>query len=278
MLVAFTSVKSSPGVTTAALAVTASQAGGVLVECDPAGGDLAPRFGLAEGGLVNLAAAVRRAPDPALLDAHVHVLPGGTAVVAGPVGSAQAAAAVTAVAARAGEVLVPGAGRLVVADCGRVWPGSPALGVLAAAAVTVLVVRPSMAQLSHAAASIDGLKGVTGTVRLVLVGDGAYPAWEIAKALEVPVLGHLPLDDAGARVLAGAVGTSAKAAGRTRLARAARILTATVLDTATTATAEADDARRAVAVPTARWPPSGASGNGQVPGLGGGRLGGGGPR
>ncbi len=56
MLIAVCSLKGSPGVTTWALALAACwprPASAVLVECDPSGGSLAARFGLAPApGLV----------------------------------------------------------------------------------------------------------------------------------------------------------------------------------------------------------------------------------
>ena len=67
-VVALASVKGSPGVTTAATALAAAWPTGrqvLLVEADPFGGDLAPRYGsTVTGGLASLFAAARRTLTP----------------------------------------------------------------------------------------------------------------------------------------------------------------------------------------------------------------------
>lgn len=74
MLVALCSFKGSPGVTTSALAMAACSPSGVqpiVVECDPAGGDIFARFRLEPvPGLVSLAAAARRSVGPGVLGQH----------------------------------------------------------------------------------------------------------------------------------------------------------------------------------------------------------------
>src|SRR5205807_7327841 len=103
-LIALASVKASPGVTTAALALGAvwpvpRQA--VVVELDPLGGDLAARFGLAfEPGLLTLAAAVRRKDRAAALQEHVQQLLGKLPVIVGPASPEQAEAAIHLVSER----------------------------------------------------------------------------------------------------------------------------------------------------------------------------------
>ena len=67
-LVALVSAKGSPGVTTTALALAGTWPENrrvLLAELDPAGGDLAPRFGLhADPGVVQLGSAFRRKRQP----------------------------------------------------------------------------------------------------------------------------------------------------------------------------------------------------------------------
>lgn len=81
--------RSSPGVTTAVLALASVWPGRVLVvEASEDGGVLAARFGLRfEPGVASLAAAVRHDPDPGALWAHTQPLAttgGRVAVLVGP--------------------------------------------------------------------------------------------------------------------------------------------------------------------------------------------------
>ncbi len=232
-MVAFASVKASPGVTTAALAVAAGwpqPVRAVVAECDPAGGDVAAWFDLpATPGLVSLAAAARRDPAAGRLADHCQRLPGGVEVLAGPPGAAQAIAALQVLAGqRAGALTTPTdrAPAVVVADCGRLTPGSPAGTLLGVARLTVLVVRPVLAEVSHVAAAVDAVREVTRSLVLVVVGDDGYTSDDLAAALEVPVMGRLPHDPAGAGLTAGRVAVSRRLLRRSRLARAARVLAA----------------------------------------------------
>ena len=74
-LIALASIKGSPGVTTAATALAASWPESrqvLLVEADPFGGDLAPRYAMApSGGLSSLFAAARRTLAPEDVWDHV---------------------------------------------------------------------------------------------------------------------------------------------------------------------------------------------------------------
>src|SRR3954469_9876747 len=97
MLIVLSSLKGSPGVTTFTVALAANWPVALrrlVVECDPAGGDLAQRFGLAASpGLLSLAAAARRPVDADVAWSHAQPLPGGVQVVTGPPGGHQARAA-----------------------------------------------------------------------------------------------------------------------------------------------------------------------------------------
>src|SRR3546814_20157959 len=94
------SVKHAPGATTAAAAIaTASATDAVVVECDPAGGDIAARGHLAvEPGLVSLAAAGRHPPSPPALLGHSQHLPTRMPVVVAPTAPHQPASTVAALA------------------------------------------------------------------------------------------------------------------------------------------------------------------------------------
>ncbi len=129
MLLALGSVKGSPGVSTLALALAACwppPMTRLLVECDPAGGDLAVRFQLPlSPGLISLAAQARGPANVKLLAEHAQRLPGGLRVLGAPPGTEQARAAVRTLANAGGIDATDGA--VVVVDCGRLDPDSPAL-------------------------------------------------------------------------------------------------------------------------------------------------------
>ncbi len=204
-LIALASVKSSPGVTTTALALasmwkTAERR--LLLEADPGGGDLGLWLGLpADSGLAGLAAAARHGHETGLAWRHARELAGGTHLVAAPAGAEQAAACVAALSAAGLPRELAAADEPVLADCGRLYPGSPALAVAAAAALTVLVVRPRVSELAHLEPRVRGLEQAGLRLALVLAADNqrspgepSYPAEEIAGVLGVPVQGPLPAD------------------------------------------------------------------------------------
>jgi len=224
-LVALASLKGSPGVTTAAVGLAAGWPSGqqpVVVECDPAGGDLWARFRLETApGLMSLAAAVRHRAGPGLVWEHTQRLPGGLPVIVGPAGTEQARASLAQVTRRGTEVLRWAAGRagtVVIADCGRLDADSSALKVARDADVLLLLARACDDALAHVAAQWPAVVCWTRRRSLVLVGDG-YPEEEIACALDVPVTARLPHDPKGAAGLGGRPGRRA-APARSPLGRA----------------------------------------------------------
>ncbi|MCO1575875.1 chromosome partitioning protein [Crossiella sp. SN42] len=211
MLIAVCSLKASPGVTTLALALGALWPAGaepIVVEADPAGGDLAARFQLATTpGLVGVAAALRRTDDPALLHRHAHRFPGGLPVVLAPPTAEQASAALHVVADRGAILLRRAAAQpaaVVIVDCGRVEPGSVTLPILRAADVMVLLARPSSAELARLALMLPVVSRWSPRPRLILLGPGYRPE-HVRATLGIPVLATVPHDDKGASVLNGAI-------------------------------------------------------------------------
>lgn len=208
MLIALGSIKGSPGVTTFALALAARWPGAsrpVLVECDPAGGDIAARFGLTGSpGLMSLAAAARHANDSELIWQHTQTLRGGLSVVAGALRPDQAATALRTLSdAEGGGVLAAAASRaevVVLADCGRLAPES--LPVITAADQLLLLVRPLRDELAHLAARLPELSRCARRVGLLLAGPG-YSQVEVAAELGVPVLAWVPSDAWTASLLCG---------------------------------------------------------------------------
>jgi MinD-like ATPase involved in chromosome partitioning or flagellar assembly len=204
-LIALASLKSSPGVTTTALALASmwkTAPRRLLLEADPGGGDLGLWLGLPAGsGLAGLAAAARHGHDAGLAWRHARELTGGTHLVAAPAGAEQAAACVAALASAKLPEELAAADEPVLADCGRLYPGSPALAVAAAAEFTLLVVRPRVSELAHLEPRVRGLGQAGLRLSVVLAADdgrppseSSYPAEEIAGVLGVPVQGPLPAD------------------------------------------------------------------------------------
>ena len=232
MLIAACSLKASPGVSTLAIALGAvwpEQETPIVVEADPAGGDLLARWRLPDSpDLVSLAAAARRGSDPDLLLRHTHCLPGGLRVVAGPVGAEQAQVALSAlVVSGSGHVLRQAAntaGLTVIVDCGQVDSGSPVLPIIRTADVLLVVTRPRDEELARIALQMPAIQRWSARPCLVLAGDG-YPSSEVSQVLGIPVLARVPHDSTGAAVLGGRGGGRA-ASVRTGVGRAAQHIAA----------------------------------------------------
>lgn len=215
------SIKGSPGATTLAVACATQWSGGtppLLIEADPAGGDLAARFGLSPGrGLVSWAAAARRGTTQwtasTVLSAHAQPLLARFPVLVAPAGAEQMIAALSVLASPPATAFAGVANRqLVIADCGRADPDSPALPVLREADLVLIAVRPLPDELSHLAARADLLADLEGRAGLVLMRGAGYPPDEVAAVVGVPVVGLAPTDSQAAAVIRGSA-----APGRTFL-------------------------------------------------------------
>ena len=100
---------------------------------------------------------------------------------------------------------------MIVADCGRLAPGTPVTPLLDAAAVLLVVTTGDAAALAHVHARLGTLADMAGQTELLLSGlPGPYPAAEISDTLGVSVAGRLPWDPAGA-------GAAARRPGAPRL-------------------------------------------------------------
>lgn len=243
MLIAVGSVKGSPGVSTFCLALAARWPGTgwrVLAECDPAGGDLAARYGLPlSPGLVSLAAARRGSDTAAGAGApmesvwwHTQVLLGGLSVLVAPPGGEQTRAALATLAGSGDHPLVQAAadpGSVVIVDAGRLDAGSAALSLVRAADQLLLLSRATAADLAHVAARLEEVESWNGRVGLLLVGDG-YPDSEVARELEMPVMARIPTDPVEAATLTGRTPPRRRPFTRATLSRSASQV-ATVLAT-----------------------------------------------
>ena len=213
MLIAITSAKGAPGVTTAALALALSwPRRTVLAELDPAGGDVLAGYGRGEisaGGLAELELAARRGGPARHLEAHLLQLDAGERVrllpgLADPLGARHVdwhrlAGALAAIDGGTTDAL---------ADCGRLGAEHFPQAAVRRAAAVIVVTRSSLRAVRAASHAVAALKVETtggpgsGPLAAVVVAAGEpYGEREIGDALGVPVLGALPRDDKAASVL-----------------------------------------------------------------------------
>ncbi|MEV8515882.1 hypothetical protein [Dactylosporangium sp. NPDC051484] len=226
-LLAVTYVKGRPGATTTALGLAATapaEVGAVLVECDPAGGDLMRRHELAAApSVVDLAAAARGSANAgnavdvfATATQAVTLRDVTVPVVVAPAGGAQTRAALPELTG-IGRAVFAAADRTVVADCGRLTPGSPVWPLLRLAEVVLVLARAHTDELAHVREHLGELVDAgAGQVVVLLGAGGVYPAPDVADVLSrhvteelardpqvVSVLGPLPRDRRAAGVLGG---------------------------------------------------------------------------
>ena len=241
-LIAVASVKSSPGVTTTALALAAMWPAQrrLLLEADPAGGDLGPWLGLPPApGLVGLAAAARHDHGGESVWQHAQQVADGLYVVVAPVGAEQASACLSTLTGTGMASQFTNQSGVVVADCGRLDPGSPALVIAAHADLTLLLVRPLVSELSHLAPRIAALTAAGLRLGLLLapaVGRGpaepSYSAHEITATLDLPVHASLPADPRSIAQLISGRGSPGGATRRRPLLQTATALAALLDDPA----------------------------------------------
>jgi hypothetical protein len=231
-LFALVSPGAAAGVTTTALALSLTWPAPVIVaECDPAGGAiLAGLFAghlRAPRGLLGVAFEAGRGTAP------LSVAPGGHLAALDGSGSRMLLAGLSDPRqARGVAPAWPAIARLlasqrcdVIADCGRLDASSAQpVSVIAAAAVAVMVIRPTLRQVYAARPRIEmllELRGGPQRLGILLIGDRGQSPTEITKALGVPVLARMPFDARTASVLSDGVGRRASLAGKP-LMRAAR--------------------------------------------------------
>ncbi len=223
-LIALASAKGSPGVTTVTVALAGAWSGRVAIaECDPAGGDIAARFGLPTApGLLSLASHARHQMRADHLWKHLQRLPpGGVPVLLGVQMFEQAAAL-----GRVWALLPPalaGLGMDVLADCGRLVPGIPAEAVVQAADLILLVARPTVEEIAKLEQRLGALEEDGRPTGVVLVGEAPYDRGTVAgrlaaDGLRAPVLGVVADDPDAASVLCGRP-SRRRTATRSHLAR-----------------------------------------------------------
>jgi MinD-like ATPase involved in chromosome partitioning or flagellar assembly len=200
MLVSLISAKGSPGSTTAAVAIVAASGelgGSLVVEADPAGGDIEILTGVTgEPGLLRVANDLRRHVDPQVLPAYAVTAPPGVSAILAPTAGAASASIVDSIADRLGSAF----GQLampVVADAGRWSATQPSARRVAGSDVVLVVCRPSASSVEHARHLLDRVRQVNRSVAVLLVGDRPYGPQEVAAVLETQVVGALAWDPGG---------------------------------------------------------------------------------
>jgi MinD-like ATPase involved in chromosome partitioning or flagellar assembly len=199
-VVTLASIKGSPGVTTAALALAAGWPSGrrvLLVEADPFGGDLAPRHGSTiTHGLPSLFAAARRSLAPEAVWDHVDHLPGGLPALFGLSGVQGATAN-----EKAWPVVAAALGGLdadVVVDAGRLLPNfaGGTREILEHSDALVVVCDPTLEGIVHLRAALPALLAEIRNRQLLIVptASGTYGGSEISATLGVSVGSPLPHD------------------------------------------------------------------------------------
>lgn len=218
-LVAVTSAGASPGASALAVALGMARGGPgrqvVLVEADPAGGRLGPRFGLrGEPSLAGYVSDARRGSHLGLLFAHTQRI-GAVPVLAAPV-DPELARQVLGRGAGALGVLLRDAPVEAVVDLGRLDDASPALPLAAAASEVLLVARPRFDEVQALLFRRRLLADAGCPVGLVTVGDEPFHPEEVAEVVGAPLAAALPDDAAVAAAFCGGR-FDAKRLVRTRL-------------------------------------------------------------
>ncbi|MGW1527955.1 hypothetical protein [Streptomyces sp. NPDC002159] len=220
-VIALAGCSGAPGVTTSALALLLSwplQSGRrmILAECDPDGG--AVLHGLLQAslgdryGLRNLSVAARKGEFSEafwrqLIDLSgeddARESPRDRLLLPGITDPAQAASlgSVWKVIAQMFRGIDAQSGHDVLIDLGRRGAYGPS-GVLAEQAdAVVVVVRNTLRCLQAAESRVRALEERVGDISVLLINEGPYPAGEVQRVLQVPVLATLPYAPNDARVL-----------------------------------------------------------------------------
>jgi Flp pilus assembly CpaE family ATPase len=246
---ALVSVKGSPGVTTAAVALAAAgttDGRALVVELDPSGGSVQVYTDTpAAPGIVEVAGRLRWGGSTASVDDSVTFLPDGVPSLLAPTSGLVAASVIESASARWMPAL-HGAALDVVVDAGRWDPSQPSARRIAGADLVALVCRPTMAGVEHSRHLIDRLRDAARRpVVAIVVGGQPYHPADVAEHLGLPLAGTVAWDARGmARLWDHGVGGGWL---RTSLARSA-------LDTLAGLGELADEPAGAAPAPTPRPP------------------------
>lgn len=263
MLLCLTSAKGSPGTTTTALALTLTWPRPVLlVEADPAGGDL--RSGFLQGAdtahrnLLEVAHTVRHGLDAADIAARCLALdpPERTKLVLPGLPGPFHGASLRALWPRFLDVLahlkvrdpVWPAPVDVVVDCGRMDHPHMPWHLVEAADTAAVVVRTTLRSVLAAQPHVEHLRATLGqatgrpeALAAVAIIEGSYSTGEL-RAVGIDVAAALPYDPAAACVLSERSGGRGLSA-RSQFLRSARTAAVALCDRARPASATASPQR-----------------------------------
>lgn len=222
-LVTLFSLKGAPGVTTLACLLGSAWSGTrpvVVVEADPAGGDLAARFGLsARVGWASLASSTRRSGSIPALGPHLQTLPGGLPVLVAARGEERRSPDAdegAVVRADAGDAPDGGSG-LTIVDLGRVGSGDDVSERwLAISDVALLVVRGDASSSVQVRDRREALADICQDRLGAVVVGGDYSVGELEEFTGIPTVTDIPFDTSAADVANGGHG-SARRLGRSPL-------------------------------------------------------------
>ena len=217
-------VKSSPGVTTTALALASAwRADGdgcwsraTRRAATWACGSACPPM----PGLAGLAAAARHGHEAGLPWRHARELAGGAHLITAPAGAEQAAACVTALAAADLPQELAAGAEPALADCGRLYPVPRPWRWPPPLRSRCWWSGPRVSELAHLEPRIRGLEQAGLRLALILAADdrGGLPVSrptrpsEIAATLGVPMQATLPGDSRAVEQLCRRAGARAGAA------------------------------------------------------------------
>lgn len=209
--------------TTTAAAIAAVAEDALLVELDPAGGDLECWTGVSdEPGLIRIAQQMRRSRGPEAAGGCATEGPAGVDAILAPTSGPLAETTIAAVEGLVGSVLPALERNVVVIDGGRWSASQVAAKRLTGCDVVGVVCRPTVAGVEAARWLLEPLEAVArAPVVVVLVGEHPYSAGEVERVVGMPVVAVLPWDPRAVRALMAAV-TPRHGWTRTRLARSAR--------------------------------------------------------
>jgi Flp pilus assembly CpaE family ATPase len=251
------SAKGSPGVTTAAAALTASGVASgrtLLAELDPSGGSVQVlASGPAAWGLVDAAGRLRRESGPDPVRANVTELPPGVPTLLAPT-AGHIAESVIASAGDRWLTSLRAAAPDAVVDAGRWEPSQHTAHRIAGADLVGLVCRPTVGGIEAARLALERLRlAARAPVVVIVVGRKPYRPEEIAGHLDVPLGGTLAWDPRGVAALW--VGGTSGRWRRSGLARSAAATAAHLADLAHRAQAQAHAAIRPPPTPPSSAPP-----------------------
>lgn len=232
MIISVASRRGSPGATTfAGLLATwwaEQDTSRLLFEADEAGGVFAGRWKTAHGltwqpGLIELATLAEH--DLASLQVNSQPLADGLQAVAAPPSPGQVIHALQAIGDEGAATLARLKGLRAFVDCGRLTRRSPAINLARRSVVTILLCRAELEEIYGMLAGVVELRDAGCNLGLVVVGAGRWPPEEIAERAGVPLLGVLPNDPKGGRMVCTGGLVRSRRLERTALAKAMDELT-----------------------------------------------------